>query len=102
VEDEFSQSARLTAEVDELKDFFGLGAKTSLFRSKKPSPSGTVQTRSEIDIGNYFYGFPIRSGMTMKRKQLQAKLELFSFHCHCRTLTRQSRDFVQSQDFDLR
>jgi transketolase len=27
VEDEFSQSARLTAEVDELKDFFGLGAK---------------------------------------------------------------------------
>ncbi|MGP8080069.1 MAG: hypothetical protein ACLPVI_06115, partial [Dehalococcoidales bacterium] len=27
VEDEFSQSARLSAEVDELKDLFGLGAK---------------------------------------------------------------------------
>lgn len=27
VEDEFSQSARLSADVDELKDLFGLGAR---------------------------------------------------------------------------
>jgi transketolase len=35
VEDEFSQSARLTAEVDELKDFFGLGAKDLVISVKE-------------------------------------------------------------------
>jgi transketolase len=35
IEDEFSQSARLTAEVDELKDFFGLGAKDLVISVKE-------------------------------------------------------------------
>jgi transketolase len=35
VEDEFSQSARLSAEVDELKDFFGLGAKDIVISVKE-------------------------------------------------------------------
>jgi transketolase len=35
VEDEFSQSARLTAEKDELKDFFGLGARDIVISVKE-------------------------------------------------------------------
>ena len=49
----------------------------------------------KIDMRSYFYGFPIRSGMTNRGKQLQAKLEAVFFSLSLSGLTRQSRDFGQ-------
>jgi hypothetical protein len=46
----------------------------------------------KIDIGNYFYRFPLRSGMTNRAKQIQAKLESVFFSLSLSGLTRQSRD----------